>query len=184
MINTFQLIAFIPLLSLRMPAFLQAFCNEINNFNLQLFDALQAKMAENMDLHEKSVQPQNVYYVVAGFEYSSFLINVADAAILFCASVLSCFLVLFLRKTVCKSSNGKIAKKMDAYTEEFSFNFFVRYIQETFLIVVIACLINISLMENPQTNLEIATQFIVFCMLTLYIAVPLYFSHKLLKSSA
>ena len=91
MINTFQIIAFMPLLTFKMPGFLLVFFRYLNFMNFR-FNDQKAYIAKHYDF-TTSMEEDGITHYVAGFDTSNVFINLYDLLVFF---LIGCPIILII----------------------------------------------------------------------------------------
>jgi len=76
LLNTLQFLAFMPLLNLRMPKFLQLFFENLNSFNFMMVDFTD--LLTSVFSFTSSLQSWGSNFEIVGFETSNIFINASD----------------------------------------------------------------------------------------------------------
>jgi hypothetical protein len=137
MINTFQIVAYMPLLSLTMPAFLVAFFDIINSFNMGFsfmnFDGmLNGKFGIFDDIDSKFSKK----FKTMGYSTSNIFINMGDVIVFTLGAIVGLIVILLLGCLL--SKNKWMKSKLDSVYKMFIFSIPLRFMMESYLAVILS----------------------------------------------
>ena len=157
-----------PLLSFKMPAFLINFFYILNDFNLQILDV---SAAVQKSLAFLKYQPVSHKYSKMGFESSNIIVNASDVILFYFFGIILYYLLKLLLKGLLRFP--RVKKIVQGWVDSFKFAIIIRMVLESYLIVMISCILNVYALVihgiiDPVANI------IVLFLLFLYIPFPFF----------
>lgn len=168
MINTQQLIVFMPLFNVQMPANAQTFFNEI--FKIAAFDIVEVEPYVNFMLHLNGTGPFNDNFDKLGFQSMFFLNNLGPLGIGFLIYFGACLFLLVLDTFSPKSKRAATLSK--SLYDQLFYNTITSIMLESYSIMSCCVLINLNYIRWDTWGEVVQTSICMLALVTL-IAFPI-----------
>jgi len=169
MINTQQLIVLLPLFDIKAPANAELFFRQL--MSVVAFEVYDTGDIVNATLSLEEVNPVNENYNTVGFESVYFINNMGTLFIVFMMYPVMMLLEYLL---------GLVASRCDIFVKvHHSFkhfvywNYLITLVFESYLVIVICCLINFQHMSWSETGLIVQSVLTIICF-AIIVVLPIY----------
>eukprot|EP00347_Sterkiella_histriomuscorum_P007395 403349091 len=147
-LNTIQILAFMPLIGLKMPDFLIVFFENINKFNYAIID-MSDFIANTLDLDDSSQVTRSQDFDIVGMESMNIFINCTDFFVaVFILAIAKVGLYIIIKKKIDKMKESNWVSKIILRIDNIlGWAFFLRVLNQSFLSVMIGAILNLYVLN-------------------------------------